>query len=578
MGRRLLNAYRRNGVRWSGVPLEEDRPPDGAPEYHTAEELLDDLTLVSRSLRAHRGERIADDLLQDLIWQVRAFGLHLLKLDIRQHRDQHLAALDELMPGFSERSEEEKLAALSGALEAGPFAVDRESLSEDTRETLAVFGVVARAQRESGTQAVDTYIVSFTRDVSDLLAVLVLAQAAGLVDLTREKSTLQVVPLFETEEDLTRAPEIMRRLFQHPVYRRQMEIWKGRQEVMLGYSDSDKDAGYVTSNWLLYRAQVELTRVAQKAGIALTFFHGRGGAIGRGGGPLPRAILGQPAGTVNGRIKVTEQGEVLFTRYANPGIAHRHLEQVVDAVLRASVLLRPPESAASWEDVTARLSRTASSAYQGLLSDEPSFVRFFEEGTPLRSIMRLRIASRPARRRAGDLRLEDLRAIPWVFAWIQGRYGVPGWYGLGAALEAAIEGGDLNTLRRMYEGWPFFRWVIDAAQISLGKADLGIAGLYSRLVVDAGICDRYWSAIETEFRRTIETVNQVVGQERLLDSWALLQRSIALRNPYVDPMSYIQVRAIRELRAEPDEEMTELLRSIVDRSVTGIAAGLQNTG
>jgi phosphoenolpyruvate carboxylase len=293
---------------------------------------------------------------------------------------------------------------------------------------------------------------------------------------------------------------------------------------------------------------------------------------------LPRAILGQPPGTVNGRIKVTEQGEVLFTRYANPGIAHRHLEQVVDAVIRGSMLLQPPDEVESWETIADRLSLSASQSYRDLLSDEPAFVHFFEEGTPLRSIMRLRIASRPARRRTGNLRLENLRAIPWVFAWIQGRYGVPGWYGLGTALERAIAAGELGTLQRMYKEWPFFRWVIDAAQISLGKADLGVARLYSGLVVDGGIRDRYWRAIEDEFRRTTETLNQVVGQNRLLDNWPLLQRSIALRNPYVDPMSYIQVHCIEGLRPEPSEEAADLLRSIIDRSVTGIAAGLQNTG
>jgi len=314
--------------------------------------------------------------------------------------------------------------------------------------------------------------------------------------------------------------------------------------------------------------------------VRVTFFHGRGGAIGRGGGPLARAILAQPAGTVRGRIKVTEQGEVLFTRYANPGIAHRHLEQLVHAVLRASspCLLSPSTGTSQWEDLAGTLSRDASSAYRGLVSEDPAFVTFFDEGTPLRSIMRLRMASRPAKRREGDLRLGDLRAIPWVFAWTQGRYGVPGWYGLGSALRRSIESGHLGMLQTMYGEWPFFRWLIDAAQISLGKADLDISQHYAALVRDERIRERYSSLIAEEFRRTCEAVNKVAGQERLLDSWPQLQRSIALRNPYVDPMSYLQVRAIREVRNEEDEERAELLRSIIDRSVTGIAAGLQNTG
>jgi phosphoenolpyruvate carboxylase len=347
---------------------------------------------------------------------------------------------------------------------------------------------------------------------------------------------------------------------------------------MLGYSDSDKDAGYLTSNWMLYRAQQTLAQTAESHGVQLTFFHGRGGAIGRGGGPLHRAILGQPSGTINGRLKVTEQGEVLYTRYANPGIAHRHLEQVISAVILASSpLVRVPEAVGQFEAAAAELSSRASAEYRQLLC-EPGFMTFFEEGTPLRSIMRLRIASRPARRQGGELKFEDLRAIPWVFAWTQARYGLPGWYGMGSALTAAIEAGQLSHLRRMYREWPFFQWCIDASQISLGKADASIARKYRELVVDDSLRERYGDLLEAEFARTREAVNAILGQERILDTWRVLQRSIELRNPYVDPMSYIQVRAIWEVRQETDEGRAALLRSIIDRSVTGIAAGLQNTG
>ncbi|HEX6508715.1 MAG TPA: phosphoenolpyruvate carboxylase, partial [Chloroflexota bacterium] len=290
-------------------------------------------------------------------------------------------------------------------------------------------------------------------------------------------------------------------------------------------------------------------------------------------------ILGQPGGTVKGRLKVTEQGEVLFSRYANPGIAHRHLEQLVHAVITASAPCAERDARLErWETVTARLSETASITYDDLVSDDPEFIHFFEEGTPLRSIMRLRIASRPAKRRSGDLKLEDLRAIPWVFAWTQSRYGLPGWYGLGSALERALEEGRQEELHAMYREWPFFRWLIDAAQISLGKADLGIARIYADLVPEPEVRERLGAILAAEFGRTREAVNAVVGQERLLDSWPVLQRSIALRNPYVDPMSYLQARAIAEVRREEDENRAAVLRSIIDRSVTGIAAGLQNTG
>jgi phosphoenolpyruvate carboxylase len=349
---------------------------------------------------------------------------------------------------------------------------------------------------------------------------------------------------------------------------------------MLGYSDSDKDAGFVTSNWWLYRAQEELQVIGDGAGVSVSFFHGRGGAIGRGGGPLQRAIQGQPRGTVRGMLRVTEQGEVLFSRYANPGIAHRHLEQVLHAVILKSIP-RPQYDRSvqkRWRELAHALSESAARAYRDLVRDDPLFLTFFEEGTPLRSIIRLRIASRPAQRRTGPFRLDDLRAIPWVFAWTQSRYGAPGWYGLGSGLQALVHEGRLEELQEMYRNWPFFRWLLDASQISLGKADLGIARKYARLVEDPTAREVIGRRLADEFSSTVTMVNLVCGQKNILDGWPLLQRSIALRNPYVDPISAIQVRMIAEVRAERDERRVDLIRSIIDRCVTGIAAGLQNTG
>ena len=440
MRRRLMSTYRANGALWAGLDLTD--ADQAVPPYDSADQFLHDLYLVQRSLQVNAGERLANDAIQDLIWQVRVFGFHLARLDIRQHRDRHLEVLDELVPlssagrPFSQWDEAEQVRELTNQLMRADFRPDTSNLSASSRETLEVFSVIRRMQSELGRQAVDTYIVSFTRGPADLLAVLYLARVSDLFDPSEHHSNLRVVPLFETGEDLETAPHVMRALYENPVYREQLAAWEGQQEIMLGYSDSDKDAGYVTSNWWLYRAQQELTRQAQQSGIELTFFHGRGGAIGRGGGPLQRAILGQPAGTVQGRLKVTEQGEVLFSRYANPGIAHRHLEQMVHAVVTSSL---PPKADDSrrrtWEEVAARLSAVAAEQYEGLVNGDPDFLYFFEEGTPLRSVMRLRIASRPAKRRSGGLKLEDLRAIPWVFAWTQSRYGLPGWYGLGTALE-----------------------------------------------------------------------------------------------------------------------------------------------
>jgi phosphoenolpyruvate carboxylase len=605
MARRLESTYAQNGVRWTGGALDEDtgHPPVG-PAYDTPAQFASDLELMAQSLEEHRGAPIARDALQDLQCQVRVFGFHLAGLDIRQHRDRHLAALDEIFArsGFCDRfaalAEDEKGKVLERAIgdtQAGPEGTPKvparecsaplvgalnENLSSETRETVELFRLIARMQTELGPEAVNTYIVSFTQDVSDLLAVLYLAASAGLFDAATPASHLKVVPLLETESDLQKAPVIMERLYGNAVYRRQLAAWGDTQEIMLGYSDSDKDAGYLTSNWMLYRAQQELTRLSEAAGVRVTYFHGRGGAVGRGGGPLQRAILAQPAGTVNGRIKVTEQGEVLFSRYANPGIAHRHLEQLVNAVIHSSSahLSKPPPSLDRWEEQLAGLSQHALQVYGACVHDDPDFLRFFEEGTPLRSIIRLRIASRPAQRRAGILRLDDLRAIPWVFAWMQSRYGMPGWYGLGSALEGAIEAGHLEELRQMYREWRSFQWLIDSAQIALGKADLGVARSYGELVEDTEIRDRYQKLLAEEFERTVAGVNRVVNQKRLLDSWPVLQRSIELRNPYVDPMSYIQIQAIREVRQEKDEARADLLRSVIDRSVTGIAAGLQNTG
>lgn len=559
--------------------------PDGGPGYQSADEMLQDLRIMQRSLRENCGTRAADGPLQSLIWQVRAFGFHLARLDVRQHRDRHLAALDELLPlwgesqNLSSMNEEDRCRVLERVIEGGQAVPDGSRLSAETAETLAVFDVMARAQAELGVGAVDTYIVSFTQGPSDLLAVLLLARLAGLFDPEAPRSTVRVVPLFETEADLDAAPRVLDALWQIPVYRRQLDAWNRDMEVMLGYSDSDKDAGYLTSNWLLYRAQQTLSKLADRHDVRLTFFHGRGGAIGRGGGPLHRAILGQPAGTVRGRLKVTEQGEVLFTRYANPGIAHRHLEQVVNAViLNSNPAAHSPDRLPLWESMVENLSQHASETYRDLVTDDPKFLTFFEEGTPLRSIMRLRIASRPAKRRSGQFRLEDLRAIPWVFAWTQARWGLPGWYGLGSALDQALDAGQLETFQDMYRHWPFFRWLLDAAQISLGKADLSVATAYAGLVPDPAALSTVEPRLRSEYERTCATVNAVVGQARLLDSWPILQRSIELRNPYVDPMSYIQIRSIREVRQHGEGEVGDRLRSIIDRSVTGIAAGLQNTG
>jgi phosphoenolpyruvate carboxylase len=382
---------------------------------------------------------------------------------------------------------------------------------------------------------------------------------------------------------------------------------------MLGYSDSNKDGGFVTATWELYKAQRRLAEVCRESGVRLLLFHGRGGAIGRGGGPTNRAILGQPPGTLEGRLRLTEQGEVAFSRYANPDIAHRHLEQTINAVVRASLRAGPADFVAdpfsaggaargvgergivgprrgnagsdvaeplpSWLEAMEVLSSLALDAYRGLVYDDPEFVRYFRQATPIDQIAELRIGSRPARRSQSG-RIEDLRAIPWVFSWTQSRHGLPGWFGLGAAVaEAGKEAGRPDLLREMYRRWAFFRSLVDNAQLSMGKADLAVARLYARLVTDASLRERVFGAVEREWERTERAVLDLTGQPALLASSPVLRRSVRLRNPYVDPLSFLQICLLRRLRSVPERDPAlPTLQRLVALTINGVAAGLQNTG
>jgi phosphoenolpyruvate carboxylase len=392
-----------------------------------------------------------------------------------------------------------------------------------------------------------------------------------------------MVPLFETIEDLRGCADILRALFALPIYRRHLDAWGGRQQVMLGYSDSDKDGGFTTANWELYQAQRRLAEVCRESGVELILFHGRGGAIGRGGGPTNRAILGQPPGTLGGRLRMTEQGEVAFARYGHAAMAHRHLEQVLNAVLRASLgLVRHGQARPEWERALEAVSSAAHAAYRRLVhEDEDALMRYFHQATPIDHIAGLRIGSRPARRKGGD-RLADLRAIPWVFSWNQSRHGLPGWYGLGTGIEAFTgKEGEAGRalLHEMHEEWPFFRSLVDNAQMGLGKADRAVARLYSRLVEPRELRERIWGAIDAEWERTERALRDVTGSKGILEGSQVLRRSIRLRNPYVDPMSFVQVALLGRLARLPDDapERDEIAR-VVALSVNGIAAGLQNTG
>jgi phosphoenolpyruvate carboxylase len=408
-----------------------------------------------------------------------------------------------------------------------------------------------------------------TDEVSDVLEVELLQKLTG--------AALPVAPLFETLDDLQRAPEILASLFSLPGRRP-----PGHQHVMLGYSDSNKDCGYLTANWALYQAQESIARVCAERGVRLTFFHGRGGSIARGGGPAAKAILAQPAGLADGSIRVTEQGEVLSTRYHDPDLAHRILEQMAYGVMlgtqAAETTAVVPEA---WREAMAAMSAAGFTAYRALVHDDPEFLEFWRQATPIDEISNLKLGSRPTYRRATQS-VSDLRAIPWVFSWMQSRFNFPGWFGLGSALEAVLRRGPAGRrlLREMHAHWPFFATLIDNAQLTMRKADMGIAALYAGLVEDAKVRRRIGGILEAEFARTEAAILAVTGQRQLLAREPVLRRSVQLRNPYIDPLNYLQVEMLRRLRHDRKLPASEVdaVRAVIELTINGISAGLKNTG
>jgi phosphoenolpyruvate carboxylase len=581
--RRSLAATEAFVARW-GV----DPPPSPSPTvFFAADELLAELQLIHASLSANGGELMADGLLRDVMAKVAIFRLHTATLDIRQHSARHLDSLDEILrvaglcEGYAALPEDEKVALLAAEIaNARPLTPARlAGYSEETAETVQTFRAVAAILEQLDPEVIENYIISGTATVSDMLAVLLLCREVGLF-VPGQQSRLNVVPLFETGDDLTNAPQLMAQLFALPVYREQLRLRGHVQEIMLGYSDSNKEGGFVAANWALYKAQVELSELADARGLRLRLFHGRGGAVGRGGGPAGQAILSQPPGTLRGQIKMTDQGEMISDRYLDPLTAARHLEQVVNAVLRAGFpeVERRPRDA--WLAAMDQIAAAGRRAYRGLIYEQPAFLAYFREATPIAEISRLRIGSRPASRRKSD-RIEDLRAIPWVFSWMQSRHTLPGWFGLGAALEAFVQDAPhahLAQLREMYRDWPFFKTLLDNAQLIIAKADLGIARRYAELVGDPAVADAVFGAICAEHERTRAMICAVAEVAEILDAQPVLQRAIRQRNPYVDPLSYIQIELLRRLRAGADEEEQAAMETAVLMSINGIAAGLKNTG
>jgi phosphoenolpyruvate carboxylase len=560
-----------------------------AGAYVEPEELLSDLRRVEASLCQGQGALTAGSDLRDVIRQVEVFGFHFARLDIREHARVHRAALAEIYGALGVCEDYEglpadgRLALLQAQIaDRRPLIpTDIDRFSQTTQDTIRTFRTLRTTLEDRDRGAIQTYIVSGSEGPADILEALLLMKEASLCRAGGAMARLRVVPLFEAGATLQAAPQTMERLLAMPVYREALRAVGDEQEIMIGYSDSNKDVGYLASAWAAYTAQVRLAEVLTRHDVSWCFFHGRGGAVGRGGGPTNGAILSLPPGTVRGRLKMTEQGEVLTAKYAVPEIAHRELELAASATL-ATRRAQPHHESERFERLLAEMADDSAAVYRSIVHDDPDFVAFFEAVTPVHEIGRLRLGSRPAKRtQAGGI--EDLRAIPWVFSWTQARIVLPAWLGLGTALRHARERHGLDLLRRMAAEWPFFTSVLSNAEMGCAKADLGIARRYVELWDEAAARDRIWAPLEAELARTIEELVLIGGGERLLDGEPVLQASIDRRNPFVDPLSFVQVELLRRLRglARSDAgsgEAAEQLGRVSLLTINGIASGLRNTG
>jgi len=538
------------------------------------EDLIEPMDLITSTLP----ESLSKDGIRKVRQQLKAFGLQSMRLDIREESGRYNAVVDETLRAlnitndFIGMPDDERILLLVKLLSASPPGLsDHPGITPSAAETFALFQLLTRVRNVYGAELLGPIVISMCKSVSDILSVLLLARWTGC-----DKGT-QIVPLFETIEDLQSVPIVLEEMFSLALYREHLKTCNDEQIVMIGYSDSNKDGGYLTANWALYQGQESISRVAGEHGIALTIFHGRGGTIARGGGPANRAIRAQPAGSINGRFRLTEQGETIAARYSNPKLAHRHLEQIVHAVLTASSPAKPKsEVQPDWRSVMDAMSVIAWKTYRRLVYENPGFIDFWQAATPLDEIKRMHIGSRPAARaKSGEV--TQIRAIPWVFSWMQSRFNLPGWYGLGSALKSAQ---DLDLLREMYAKWAFFKTMLDNVEMSLIKADMEIATLYVDLVPDKELARNIFDIILLEYERTREIVLSISGHANLLDAEPVTQTSVHLRNPYVDPLNYIQVEMLRRIRNLEDAESNEAqsIREVISVTINGIAAGLRNTG
>jgi len=548
---------------------------DEGSGYPSAAEFADDLQRIATSLANHRGALAGLFSVRRLVRRLETFGFHLATLDVRQDAHVHRAVVGRLLgdPSWPERSAAERAIRLRRAIERGEPPACPPPPDADAERSLAVFRAIAECRTRYGAHAIGPYIISMAHGVDDVLTVLLLARWGGLAEADGAVP-LDVAPLFETLDDLRDAPDVLRCLLEDDLYRAHLRFRGNRQVVMLGYSDSNKDGGIAASRWAVQRAQAALVATLEPAGIDLTIFHGRGGTVSRGGGKLTRAVLSAPRGSVRGRLRVTEQGEVISANYGLRGIALRTLEQAVGAVAVATALPPNPDARApQWEALMDDIAATSHAAYRALAYDDARFVQYFRLATPIDVIERMPMGSRPPARRSGS-GIEQLRAIPWVFAWTQSRSVLPGWFGLGTALERAVARHGEEAVAEVLRHWPFLKALVDDVEMVLAKADIGIAARYARL---AGALEPvFFPVIEAEFDRTVGLVLRLKGTTALLDEDPVVQRAIRLRNPYVDPMSLLQVDLLARWRAagRADDELFGALLA----TVRGIAQGLQNTG
>jgi len=557
-----------------------------ADRYATGDDLLKDLEIVRDSLLEYGATRIAQTELRRLIRKVRIFGLHLTPLEVREDAGDYATTVHELFKHYGicddylGADEETKQALLTQEIKniRPLFPTLLDKFDPVTQRIVNMWRMVGEAHKQYGSVVIDTSIASMSKEASDVLTMLLFASEVGVAD------SLQIVPLFETIADLKAAPDVMKTVFNNPVYRDHMEKRADdrglHQQIMIGYSDSSKDGGYLASNWNLYKAQQKLTEACAEEGILLELFHGRGGSIGRGGGPTNRAIRSQPPQSLKGGIKITEQGEVIAYRYSNADIAYRHLHQVMNAAIRAVSKEDDYQLKPEWIEAMDILSEAGRKTYRSFVYEHDGFLTYWQAATPISELSQLRISSRPAKR-ASKGGFAAMRAIPWVFSWMQSRAIIPSWFGIGTAFETLCEqrADGLAILQDMYQNWRFFSSVVNNAELDVEKADMGIAEIYSRLVDDEAVRDEMFTWIKNEHALTYRKICEVTQQAQLLERQSAISNSIERRNPYVDPLNFIQVDLLQQLRqTDPESPEFQAILEAVLATINGIAAGMKTTG